>query len=90
MFIIYTAIPAGILKAPFFDSQRPAVLNYGAIGLVFIFKVVIKYAIVLVTCRPQVVGHEMTHGFDDEGMYWFDGTTGCHKNDCIQKEVNTT
>lgn len=43
-------IPAGILKPPFFDSQRPAYLNYGAIGL--------------------VVGHELTHGFDDQGSQY--------------------
>ncbi|CAG2108774.1 unnamed protein product [Medioppia subpectinata] len=73
-------IPAGILKTPFFDSQRPAVLNYGAIGL--------------------VIGHEMTHGFDDEGSQ-FDAegnlknwwTQAIHKKfdqkaDCFVKEYS--
>ena len=29
-----TAIPAGILKSPFFDSERPFCLNYGSLGAV--------------------------------------------------------
>lgn len=40
-------MPAGILQSPFFDSNAPAAVNYGAVGF--------------------VMGHEMTHGFDDQG-----------------------
>ena len=39
--------PAGILRAPLFDSAADDAVNYGAIGM--------------------VIGHEIIHGFDDQG-----------------------
>lgn len=44
--------PAAILQYPFFDPDRDAAANYGAIG--------------------AVIGHEIGHGFDDQGSR-FDG-----------------
>jgi putative endopeptidase len=44
--------PAAILQFPFFDQDRDAAANYGAIG--------------------AVIGHEIGHGFDDQGSK-FDG-----------------
>jgi putative endopeptidase len=44
--------PAAILQLPFFDADRDAAANYGAIG--------------------AVIGHEIGHGFDDQGSR-FDG-----------------
>ncbi|KAJ8668519.1 hypothetical protein QAD02_010182 [Eretmocerus hayati] len=40
-------IPAGFLRRPFYHSNRPKYLNFGALG--------------------SIVGHEITHGFDNEG-----------------------
>ncbi|HEY4182399.1 MAG TPA: M13 family metallopeptidase [Kofleriaceae bacterium] len=42
-----TALPAGILQAPYFGADRSVAANFGGIG--------------------AVVGHELTHGFDDQG-----------------------
>jgi len=49
--------PAAILRYPFFDPQRDAAANYGAIG--------------------AVIGHEIGHGFDDQGSR-FDGSGRLH------------
>lgn len=48
-----TALPAGILQAPFFGQDRSMAANLGGIGM--------------------VIGHELTHGFDDQGAM-FDAT----------------
>lgn len=49
--------PAAILQYPFFDPDRDAASNYGAIG--------------------AVIGHEIGHGFDDQGSR-FDGYGRLH------------
>lgn len=49
--------PAAILQYPFFDPNRDAASNYGAIG--------------------AVIGHEIGHGFDDQGSR-FDGQGRLH------------
>ena len=49
--------PAAILQLPFFDEDRDAAANYGAIG--------------------AVIGHEIGHGFDDQGSR-FDGDGRLH------------
>lgn len=49
--------PAAILQYPFFDPERDAASNYGAIG--------------------AVIGHEIGHGFDDQGSR-FDGQGRLH------------
>jgi len=34
LYNIFQDIPAGILNNPFFDSERPAYMNYAAIGVI--------------------------------------------------------
>jgi endothelin-converting enzyme len=41
--------PAGILQAPFYDTDHPQSLNFGGMGV--------------------VMGHELTHAFDDQGNH---------------------
>jgi putative endopeptidase len=65
--------PAAILQYPFFDPERDAASNYGAIG--------------------AVIGHEIGHGFDDQGSR-FDGHGRLHNwwsdEDRVAFEKRTT
>jgi len=45
--IFYVDVPAAILQSSAFNSNRPAYMNYPALG--------------------QILGHEIIHGFDEQG-----------------------
>ena len=76
-----TALPAGILRPPFFGLDRSVAANAGGIGM--------------------VVGHELTHGFDDQGaqfdaegnmrMWWTkeDFEKFQAKGECVAEQYST-
>ncbi|KAH7675926.1 zinc metallopeptidase 2 MEP2, partial [Aphelenchoides avenae] len=58
--------PEGILNKPYFDPDWPSSINLGAMG---------KLTIITVNksplfCLGVIAGHELTHGFDDQGVQW--------------------
>ena len=65
--LTHPAFPAGILQPPFFKGGWPRYLNYGAIGMVSLT------TLCAALYRLQVIGHEITHGFDDQGRQ-YDGS----------------
>ncbi|XP_036335141.1 neprilysin-3 isoform X3 [Rhagoletis pomonella] len=70
--------PAGILQSPFYDTNNPKSLNFGAMGV--------------------VMGHELTHAFDDQGREydkfgnihrWWDNKSierFNEKTECIERQ----
>ncbi|XP_054745979.1 neprilysin-3 [Anastrepha obliqua] len=73
--------PAGILQSPFYDTNNPKSLNFGAMGV--------------------VMGHELTHAFDDQGREydkfgnihrWWDNKSierFNEKAECIQRQYGS-
>lgn len=58
--------PAGILESPMFSTMSPKMLQYARMGYVCLPLVICVFT------RFQVIGHETTHGFDNNGRM-FDG-----------------
>ena len=61
----YLDVPAGMLSKQYFQPNLPGAINY-AIGSVSNMRIVIMFS--YSTQLIKVIGHEFTHGFDNQGL----------------------
>ena len=67
-------IPGGILSPPFFDGRLPTAFNFGAAPQSFRS----AFAHACAGAIGSIIGHEITHGFDDQGRKY--NAAGLYKN----------
>ena len=79
--------PAGILQPPFFHKDLPLTINYGSIGSVCHSKEKKTKEKFRFSYFTKIIGHEMTHGFDNQGRE-FDADGNMRSwwtNQCVEK-----
>ncbi|KAH7696423.1 zinc metallopeptidase 2 MEP2 [Aphelenchoides avenae] len=58
--------PEGILNEPYFDPDWPSSINLGAMGK----PIAVSDTLIECITVGVISGHELTHGFDDQGVQW--------------------